>query len=247
MLRWPTIAPAFRANPHERQSPVLLSCCRIQAISAPRIRLGVQLLVMNSSEVWFRDLALAHRERVSQERFFFLGRGTCQKRICLFQVAGTLFTRGSIVPHVGHESVLAWISRPVRAEQMLLSCDDERHSILSVIFVLSRAITSTCALAIGHAQNWGPAHLEPFGLFHPGLPRGSSDSRFWILPQGAPFSCTALSPELASAESGIATFLDTACSLGEPPSFPEREPCPCGPSTARRVSRLPLSQQRLPF
>lgn len=105
---------------------------------------------------------------------------------------------------------------------MLLSCDDERHSILSVIFVSSRAIVATCVLAIGHAQTWGLSAPGAFWALYPGLPRGSSDSRFWILPQGASFSCTALSPEWASTVSGIATFLDTTCSLGEPrPSLNE--------------------------
>lgn len=71
LLRWPAIAPTLGRIHTTDKAPCSLSCCRIQPRSAPRIRLGVQLLVMNSTELWFRELALAHRERVSQERFFF--------------------------------------------------------------------------------------------------------------------------------------------------------------------------------
>jgi len=168
LLRWPTIAPTLGRIHTTDKAPCSLSCFRIQPISAPRIRLGVQPLVMNSIEVWFRDLALAHRERVSQERFFFLGRGTCQRRVCLFQVAGTLFTLGPTVPHVGHESVFAWISRPARAGEC--SCHAMTNDIRYSAQFSSRLgpTTSTCALADWALQTWGPLAPGAFGALSPG-------------------------------------------------------------------------------
>lgn len=48
---------------------------------------------MRSSEVWFRDLAVAHRERVSHNRSSFWEEGLVQNSIVLFPAAGNRFTQ----------------------------------------------------------------------------------------------------------------------------------------------------------
>jgi len=107
LLRWPAIAPTLGRIHTTDKAPCSLSCCRIQPRSAPRIRLGVQLLVMNSTELWFRELALAHRERVSQERFFFGEEGLVKNGSVFSKSPAPFSTSARLCPTSGTNLVFA--------------------------------------------------------------------------------------------------------------------------------------------